>query len=461
MKRISFTLILICFFQFLFAQQETKYWYFGHEAGLVFNNGIPTALIDGMTNIDEGCATISDSIGNLLFYTDGVTVWNKNHQIMSNGTGLFGGAISYSTTQAAIIIPQPLNNNIYYIFTVDEVAGYWGGYGGISYSIADMNLQGGLGAITTKNTPLLTPTAEKVTAVLHSNGTDIWIMTQQWGTNSKYAWLLTSAGLNATPVVSNIGTVQNWTGNFNAETQGYMKFSIDGSKLGSAIGPMGIIEVFDFNTTTGVVSNPITINALGGFYGLEFSPDNSRLYSTTWSSKILQWDLTLGSQTAINNSQTLIHQTPFSPTMHITLGLQLAIDCKIYVSIDGVDSLGIIQNPNQLGSLCNYVHNALSLNGKYGTSGFPNFIQSYFNVCNTVGINSISAQPTMSVYPNPTNKVLNLFLDKSGDIIISNTLGDIVLQKNGEGKVELDVSSLSSGIYFIKAGSEVRKFVKE
>lgn len=80
----------------------------------------------------------------------------------------------------------------------------------------------------------------------------------------------------------------------------------------------------------------------------------------------------------------------------------------------------------------------------------------------TTSINQISnSQFPISIYPNPTNSKLNLILNQNENIVITNLLGEIVLQRNATGKVELDISFLSSGIYFIKAGSEVRKFVKE
>ena len=86
----------------------------GESAGLNFNGGAPVALTDGAMNTNEGCLTISDSIGNHLFYTDGVNVWDRNHVQMPNGTGLLGHA---SSTQSALITSQPGSNNIFYIFT--------------------------------------------------------------------------------------------------------------------------------------------------------------------------------------------------------------------------------------------------------------------------------------------------------------------------------------------------------
>ena len=85
------------------AQNQTDNWYFGNKAGLNFSTCTPTILTDGQVNTDEGVATISDANGNLLFYTDGVTVWNKQHLIMVNGTGLAGHP---SSTQSAVIVPR-------------------------------------------------------------------------------------------------------------------------------------------------------------------------------------------------------------------------------------------------------------------------------------------------------------------------------------------------------------------
>ena len=121
MKKILFYLILIIP-QFFLAQGEAKYWYFGANAGVNFNTSPPTAITNGQLNTSEGCSSISDESGNLLFYTDGSTVWNRNHQIMSNanyfnGNGLNGDP---SSTSSGLIVPHPTNPNLYYVFTVDE-----------------------------------------------------------------------------------------------------------------------------------------------------------------------------------------------------------------------------------------------------------------------------------------------------------------------------------------------------
>ncbi len=85
----------------LYAQLEANNWYFGNYAGVSFSSGEPIALLDGALSTSEGVATISNSTGSLLFYTDGQTIWNRNHQIMSNGAGLWGHS---SSTQSGVIV---------------------------------------------------------------------------------------------------------------------------------------------------------------------------------------------------------------------------------------------------------------------------------------------------------------------------------------------------------------------
>ncbi|HKR05880.1 MAG TPA: T9SS type A sorting domain-containing protein [Bacteroidia bacterium] len=70
-----------------------------------------------------------------------------------------------------------------------------------------------------------------------------------------------------------------------------------------------------------------------------------------------------------------------------------------------------------------------------------------------------------NIFPNPASTNLTVILKKKENITIYNVLGETILHKkvlsSSNGKEELDISSLPSGIYFIKAGNEVRKFVKE
>ena len=160
-----------------FSQNETANWTFGENAGLNFSYGYPSPLGSSQLNTTEGCASMSDNTGNLIIYSDGSTVWNKNHEVMTNGLDLLGND---SSTQSAIIIPKPNSDTIYYIFTVDDRAGS----NGLRFSEVDLTLSGGLGAVTAnKNILLESPITEKLTAVEASNGEDIWVISHRWESN--------------------------------------------------------------------------------------------------------------------------------------------------------------------------------------------------------------------------------------------------------------------------------------
>lgn len=352
-----------------FAQGEANVWYFGERAGLDFNSGAPVALTNGQLDTLEGCATISNNSGQLLFYTDGITVWDRNHAIMPNGTGLFGHP---SSSHAATIVPLPGSATLFYVFTLDAFVGP----NGFCYSIVDMSLNGGNGAVTTKNVQIYTPSNEKLCIVKHANNSDYWVVTHEWNSNNFVSHLLTSSGLSATPVISSTGHLVNGS---TDNVLGQMKISPNGTKL--AICHMyDKVELFDFDVNTGVVSN---LNVLRNnnpdlAYGVEFSPNSEVLYMTILNDssqnyKLLQFDL---NATNIPASAQIIF---LSNNSSIDFwGMQLGPDGKIYVTQPFKTSLAVIHNPNALGSSCNFQQNAVDLGGKICKLGLPPFVSSFF-----------------------------------------------------------------------------------
>ncbi len=368
----SFITLLCCCIAVLLslsakAQGEANIWYFGQNAGLDFNGGgTPVPLLNGQMVTQEGCATISDGGGNLLFYTDGSTVWNANHAIMTNGTGLLG---NFSSTQSAIIVPKPNSSSIYYIFTVP--AGCTMAGTGLRYSEVDMSLSGGLGAVTTvKNILLTTATCEKVTAVAHANGTDYWVICHAPGTAIN-TYQITSAGVNTTSVPS--------TSAANSTTAGYLKASPDGTLVGR--GSNGVVEVMNFDASTGILTPYFSITNSGLNYGVEFSQTGNRFYYYDIGVGVYQVDLTLGSAAAIVASNTFIGST--APNQGY--GMQIGPDGKIYVTEYQVSFLSVINDPDSLGASCNMVAQQLPLGGGTGSTGpgicrigLPTFIQTFF-----------------------------------------------------------------------------------
>jgi len=348
---------------FASAQKEYNIWYFGSNAGLDFNSGSPVALTNSAMSTYEGCSSICDTAGNLLFYTDGSTVWNRNHAVMANGTGLTGNS---TATQSGLIVKQPGNANLYYIFTTFTT---------LNYSVVDMTLNGGLGDVTATKNVFMSTGSEKLCATRHANGTDIWVMGRVMYTNDFVAFLLTSSGVSGT-------AVQSYVGIMDSCGPGQMKFSPIGNKIVVArcfVSPT--MYLADFDNSTGVVSGGFAIpTPYPQTYGTEFSPDGTKLYggANVGLYYVVQFDLNAGSPAAIIASATTIGSTvSYEPG-----SLQLGPDKKIYISTDGSTYLDAINNPNVLGLGCNFTHNAVSLNGRTAQLGLPSSNSStYSSAC--------------------------------------------------------------------------------
>ncbi len=365
-RKVIVFLFFLFTFQLSFSQNQTNFWYFGQNVGLDFSSGSPVALTNGATFTTEGTAVISDSSGNLLFYTDGITVWNKNNVQMPNGFGLLG---DISTTQT-IIVPDPGHPLLYYIFTLDDEHGP----DGLNYSVVDMSLQSGDGDVTVKNIFLHGNMTEKVAAINHCNNHDIWVMTHESNSDAFLNYLVTDSGISA-PVVTHSGII-------HTNIHGQMKFSTDGKKLACAVGSDDAAELFDFNTSTGIVSSPLTIPLFNHVYGAEFSPDNSKLYISYYevggNSNVVQFDLNASN---ILSSQITV---AVSTDPIVSIGaLQLGRDNKIYVTKEVSPFVGVINFPNVAGTGCSFTDNAINLDplgmGPFCMLGLPNFMQSYFH----------------------------------------------------------------------------------
>jgi gliding motility-associated-like protein len=363
--RLRYWLIFIATFYWAnaFGQREGNIWYFGNRAGIDFNTGAPFALTDGAMTATGGCASISNAAGKLLFYTNGITVYDQTHHVMPNGSNLAGG---FSSTQSAIVIPKPLSFNLYYIFTVD----YEMGPKGLEYSIVDMSKNGGNGDIVSKNILIKPSVCEKLTAVQHSNKKDIWVIAHD-SLDGYLAYLVTDSGVRTKPIISRGGV--NVSGSkFNAV--GYLKVSSGGNKLASAVKFLNLVETGDFDNATGKITNLNTIPGINTAYGLEFSPDNSKLYSTNYQdNKLYQFDVSSGNINTIINSKITIYTST-----NALSAIQQAPDGKIYVSRDARSKIGVISNPNASGLACGYNDQGFDLSGRNCYSGLPTFIQSFF-----------------------------------------------------------------------------------
>jgi len=406
-------LAILCFliFSISYGQKETANWFFGEYAGLNFKNKTPVPLV-GKLATREGCAAISNDKGALLFYTDGTSIWNKNHNVMPNGVELFG---NNSSTQSAIIIPDPLQRNIYYVFTVNngEKLVLNEEKKGLNYSIVDMNLDNGNGDVVpeSKNIHLITykendakekdwKCSEKIAATLHGDGNSYWVLTHF--TDTFYAFKIDENGLSETPIKSKVNEVipivelqDINTLLTNIASLGYLKISPNGKKIAIAHSATaktrtsGKFILYDFDNTTGMVSPNGTVLLSGTYpYGVEFSPKSRKLYVTTNEYSIVrgvlkfdgghlfQFDL---ENENVSGSKTEIHTSPSL----IGGALQLAINGKIYRARskpgEGENSLAVINKPELIGKNIAYVHNGVELAANTKSNyGLPPFISSSF-----------------------------------------------------------------------------------
>jgi len=446
MKQLLLVAGLLAFHS-LSAQHEFDNWYFGVNVGVSFVSGSPVNLSGGQLGTIEGSASISDSAGNLLFYTNGIDVWDKNNTIMPNGTGLLG---ALSSSQSALIVSDPGNANQYYIFTTDAFQAA----NGFQYSIVDMTLNGGNGDIgPVKNIQLLNICDEKVTAIRNSSNNGFWVVTHgpSNSSNSYYAYPLTASGIGA-PVVSNVGPIYL---SFQSYI-GYMKISPTGDYIARAMYGSHEAEIAQFDNTTGMVSNPATFHAgaQDGLYGVEFSASGNVLYMSCGEispSKLFQFDMTAGSTTAIKATGTVLDVD----STHTTGAIQIASDNKIYVLHSGSMSLGVINYPDVFGPGCNYIRNGFVLTDVTAL-GLPNAVCGLTPIPPTAMFTSPNqlcpgsctdftnqsqygtsylwnfpgATPAGSTLPNPTGICYNTPGSYSVSLIVTNSIGSDTLTLN-------------------------------
>lgn len=433
--RLFCSAIFICLFPHLhYAQGEANNWYFGNGAGISFNTNPPTVLTDGQLFTNEGCSSISAPNGDLLFYTDGRSIWDANSQLMPNadyfgGTGLNGDP---SSTSSGLIVPHPTQDNLFFVFTVDEPhhdngfafpnqgpanpdgsprfdysdtgetipAADDGFNNGFNYSVVDMTLNGGLGDVipSQKNIELVTydpnnpddlkyKCGEKITAVRGEDCESVWVITHFKDTF--YSFKIDDNGINETPVTSQVGPFVS-TDDYRRAAIGYLKASPDGDKLICAnqtldYDPLtnndlgtGNVMLFDFDNATGIVTNPLELITNVNAYGVEFSSGGTKAYATVINNNVIQliqWDL----EAANVQGSAFI----FPGTTGGTGAIQLAPDGKIYRTIFGQNFLAVINNPELPGAAAGYTESvaqgAVSLGPNTGTLGLPPFIQSLFS----------------------------------------------------------------------------------
>ena len=428
-----------------------------------FNTGAPVSQVqsaDPPFGAYEGLSCISDANGNLVLYCDANTVFNGAHEPIVGG---MNGGISSS--QAALILPHPGNEQLYYVITTDDVGGSHGGQ--MQYALIDMSMNGGAGGALGTNQMLMSQSSEKLTATALCDGSGYWVIGQTLLGQEYHAFRLDASGLNTTPVISPSGTFLNWG------ALGCMRASPKGDFIASAYyhNETGV-QLRRFDNSTGVVSGFTDLGTIGntGQYGVEFSADGSKLYAANLDEfnyslhTIHQWDLTSGIPTLVINSATQVASGSGSGTMG---SIQHGPDGRIYVLRDGKPWFDAIADPNEAGLACNYIEAAVQLNTVTFGYGISNLAPSLgaasapsiygpTQVCADAGITAYTLSCTNSapVWTHAGPNELVTSTASSATINFTQTGTDTLIAIFGSGCAVADTLIIHSGSTVVDLGTD-------
>lgn len=383
---------------------QNRVWAMGFLSGVDFSGPEPVAVATSIS-ASEGCAAVSKAEGGLLYYTNGTTIWNAAGNIMPNGADIFPGSSpfgetdTWSTTQAAVIVPAPTpNSGKYYVFSLGTQ---------LFVNMVDMSLDNGMGDVVTsfplRNVLLRDSLTEKMIAIPGCNN-NVWLLVRSLAQPGFLAFEITNAGINTTPVVSFAGLLPS-----AAYFSGSMKVSASGNRIVATQGAG--LECYDFDYTSGQIYNTRLIDTASG-YGVALSPDGSKLYSSQQLG-IYQYDLNV----------------PVPLASKIRLGdafpsdIKLAVNGKLYFNsihygtVNGTYSyLGCVEQPDMVGAACNFRDSVSTLtflqesNASTGLgTGFPNEVS--LAATRTVSPARVLLDTNLCIFPSAglTLKAINGF----------------------------------------------------
>lgn len=458
------------------SQSYMNNWCFGDSIGLNFSTDPPSTFHTSINTL-EACASISDSLGNLLFYTNGENIWNKGNEVMENGDSIeihhTGG--HSGVTQGVLIIPSDSKDSLYYVFYIAYVSGF------IEYAIVNMKENAGEGKVVEKNLVLnnIDYVTEKMTAVKHGNGRDWWLImmgSAMEGDSTPFKfvkYLITPSSIEG-PYYQDAAFFYE---DEMYTTLGQMKFCKNGSKLISTREKR--LDIYDFDRCTGNFSNLITIDTVDTewIYGAEFSEDGDKIYVSSGdypnAPKIL-YQFCFSCASDINSTKKVIYDPLYIGERFTQM--QLAENDKIYLAsydylhIEAPNELNthlsVINSPDNEGLSCNFDTSTISTGGKMARLGLPNMPNYNLGAltgsdCDTLGLDTVISNIQLtetiavSVFPNPASGYITIksqFTDhKNVYATVFNCTGKRVKSvKVLSDQQKINIDELAPGIYFIE-----------
>ncbi len=265
-----------------------RWWFFGENAAIDFGvTGTTATALAGNQTTQEGSTVVTDTAGNLQFWSNGQTVFDRNGAAMPNGGGLLGNP---SATQTVAAFPALGSPGRYFVVTTSTDVGA-AANGTLTYSVVDMSLNGGLGDVVAgqKNLALgaAATASEAIVAAPSDDGATFWVLTFTNNSPNVLAYEFDENGpITGTPVVSVMPT-----NHYNGYSS--LAFSPDMTRLvaqsstwvpGPNGSQAGLVRVLGLDAATGQVhqefewAQPLGPTSGGTGYTADFSPSGRYVY---------------------------------------------------------------------------------------------------------------------------------------------------------------------------------------
>jgi Secretion system C-terminal sorting domain len=417
-------------------------------------------------------SNMCDSSGQLLFYTNGCLVQNKQHALMQNGNEINIDGYGYQTwcsdayavAQSTLILPLPGSAYKYVLLHAfaDRLPLGDLAITELRSTTIDMALEGGLGAVIQKNDIIASKRFGfgKLTACRHANGVDWWIPLNEAGSNDVYMFLLDSTGVHLSHVQENIGKVTDLLDRF-----GQAVFSPDG-QFYARFDAFNELDIFRFDRCRGLLFAPLHLemeideqNWLG--CGVAFSPNSKYLYASG-TYNLYQLDMQAPDIAA---SKVLVAEYDGFVDFQATTMYQqqLGPDGRIYMCCTSESRfLHVINTPNESAANCGLVQHGIELPNLSGVS-LPNF--PYFRLgaatagyCDSIGLVSGVKTPlsgsgsALRFTPNPANDLLQIqYSDTpiSGTLTVTDITGRVIFaEKLDSRNSTIQTGAWANGVYY-------------
>jgi hypothetical protein len=348
MQRLSLFLFLFIT-QVALSQVRIQNLFFNSTSNILqlnFNSTPPGVTYTGTasgTDIGEGIAHVEDPDGNIIIWVNASGVYDKNGSLMPGSVGI----MAHPSSTEIVICPVPADANRFYVFYNNETCS------GLYYATVDLRQRGGLGDVTAKNVPIDPGNAfaEGLEIVKIPCSSDYWLLAYQCTTGFK-RFRIGPAGVGVGTFIHPFQA----KGPNNREYGGRGELDYHNGKIGYGVRGDNRAVLAEFDPVTGAMTGvqEVAFAATDGMYGLEFSPDATKVYLTDWNNRdflgnvtspnLFRYDFATGAIA----SWTIPYNTTNCRNAEVEgLGqVELGQDGKLYIPHVNGCQITVVENPN-------------------------------------------------------------------------------------------------------------------